>query len=71
MRLKLSKIDDMILVKTKLIESLENELKRMNEMNIKQTSLISFNSSSSLSSNDTGIGSASSDEENSRFETLV
>ncbi|CAF0905687.1 unnamed protein product [Brachionus calyciflorus] len=76
MRLKLSKIDDMILVKTKLIESLENELKRMNEMNNKKCEMTSSCSSSSISSTDTGISSAHSDQEeeiisNNRFETLV
>ncbi|CAF1139380.1 unnamed protein product, partial [Brachionus calyciflorus] len=65
-----------ILVKTKLIESLENELKRMNEINNKKCEMTSSCSSSSISSTDTGISSAHSDQEdetvsNYKYETLV
>ena len=71
MKSKLNQIDELISIKSSLIDSLENELKRLNEM--QETKLTSSNSSSSIGSTDTGISSTCSDheDEHKRFETLV
>lgn len=71
MKARLNKIDETILIKSRLIGSLENELKRLNE--IQETKLSSSNSSSSIGSTDTGISSTCSDheDEHQKFETLV
>lgn len=71
MKSHLMKIDNLILIKNRLISSLEKELQRLGTIDQNKCSLPSSNSSSSISSTDTGISSAHSDDDHSSLETLV
>ncbi|RNA08942.1 hypothetical protein BpHYR1_020503 [Brachionus plicatilis] len=69
MKSQLRKIDNLILIKSSLISSLEKELQRLSSINPTKYCLSSTNSASSISSTDTGISSAQSEDETC-FETL-